>query len=433
MGIRTPPPPTLDQLETYLAQMIPAQVTQSCTVPERYALTLSAWLYSLGIDLLTEEPEPRPFTTLVISAIRKLDQKESRGYQVAQDFSTTVHTSVFPIAMTEALFLTGNPKIRKIVGQGVTLKEFNVVLFEAGSLTKLGTPKFVRRIGYQPYGTEDLWPLIYLDAPNQGHFGWTIQEYNVAHQKEPKISSITLNSTKEVLQFSVDHLHLREAFVKLRKHNPDISSKVAKLESRRSFLSLTRSLLNKANPAEKEAEKWLHLHVSSLQASAENTGCTPMEISAINFYTSGIDAYINGKMRSGDRSDIQGFYDLMEKCLRKLPEYRGYVFRGDKFLRASGGVENERLSMHKTTGKKVHQPSFVSTSFSENIAFQFGAWKDKNIILRYENHGGKDIRSFSNFPNEHEVLLLPGDFVVSNDSIEPKEPTPVQYFFFRRL
>lgn len=83
-------------------------------------------------------------------------------------------------------------------------------------------------------------------------------------------------------------------------------------------------------------------------------------------------------------------------ALRKLPDYKGVVFRGSN---------NPNTAKPYIKAHEICWSAFSSTSSMRTVAKQFAG--GKGVIFRIEVVKGKDISAFSAIPTEAEVLLPP--------------------------
>lgn len=94
---------------------------------------------------------------------------------------------------------------------------------------------------------------------------------------------------------------------------------------------------------------------------------------------------------------------LLEKCLNKLPNYTGLVYRG-VFLNQE---EKNKYLLAMTNNSPIIENTFVSTTKSRLIAMGFGT-----TLFRIYSKSGKEIEKIATFglhnpPSEQEVLFKP--------------------------
>ena len=111
---------------------------------------------------------------------------------------------------------------------------------------------------------------------------------------------------------------------------------------------------------------------------------------------------INQQLRKSKGINSSKFGKHLEKCLKKLPNYDGLVYRAallteDEIKRYSDAFINNLV---------LKEYSFISSSKSRLIAMSFLG----NVLFRIYSKSGKDIEKISKFgvhgtPNEKEVLF----------------------------
>ena len=119
-------------------------------------------------------------------------------------------------------------------------------------------------------------------------------------------------------------------------------------------------------------------------------------------YKYSLDGYevLNETLRAGKVHPMAAFLD---EALGKLPDYRGFVYRGTVLTKL---LKEDYL--HKLTQKTVlEEAGFLSTSVSRNIANQFN--RNDTLFTIYSFHG-KSIEQYSfhgvsNPFNEKEVIF----------------------------
>ena len=73
----------------YLQKMIPKKIIECCSPAETSALTLVAWMCSLGVDLLQEEPDSRQISKLISSLICLLITRPVAPCELCSKIKTT--------------------------------------------------------------------------------------------------------------------------------------------------------------------------------------------------------------------------------------------------------------------------------------------------------------------------------------------------------
>jgi hypothetical protein len=104
--------------------------------------------------------------------------------------------------------------------------------------------------------------------------------------------------------------------------------------------------------------------------------------------------------------------DLAIQGLKKLPDWKGPVFRGM-------GVSEEQINKEYKKGETIPYNSFVSTSVKQETATYWAArnaTEGKVALLLIMNvTKGRDISAFSETKSEGEILLLPGSRFTVDD------------------
>jgi len=133
------------------------------------------------------------------------------------------------------------------------------------------------------------------------------------------------------------------------------------------------------------------------------------EIASINLYTIESDYYkeLNQRLRNIDRKQLIPFFPYLRLLLSgliKLPSYSGKIWRG---------VKIDLISKYPK-GKKFFLWSFSSCTVSIEVleSDQFCGKNGVRTIFCITTERGRNIKDFSNFSDEGEVILMPGYFVV---------------------
>jgi hypothetical protein len=139
------------------------------------------------------------------------------------------------------------------------------------------------------------------------------------------------------------------------------------------------------------------------------TNLTQDEIAAINLYTIESDFYrvFNQTLRERDRKKLIPFFPYLKHLLlglNKLSSYNGKLWRGVKL----------NLKQNYPEGKKFFWWSFSSCTVNLKVleSEQFCGKSGNRTLFCISSQKGKDIKMFSNFSDEGEVLLMPGYFIV---------------------
>ncbi len=113
---------------------------------------------------------------------------------------------------------------------------------------------------------------------------------------------------------------------------------------------------------------------------------------------------VNISLRKNQGKNKTEFGRLLDNVLRKLPNYRGLVFRSANLT----GAELERYKEAYEKNTILVEHSFISTSKSIGIASMYGKSCQFTIISRT----GKEIEEFTKYgfhsgQNEKEILFRP--------------------------
>ena len=107
------------------------------------------------------------------------------------------------------------------------------------------------------------------------------------------------------------------------------------------------------------------------------------------------------------------FYAL--SALRKLPNFKGVVFRGNN--------KPELVKKEYIPGREVFWSGFTSTTVDVNVAKQFAG--SSGVIFRIKINSGKVIQAFNVVGGENEVLLpsnagsvVSGDVHIEADGVQ---------------
>lgn len=150
---------------------------------------------------------------------------------------------------------------------------------------------------------------------------------------------------------------------------------------------------------EEYANRYLEQEMQGLSYSHINDYKDLSIYEAALIYKYSNDGYedLNEELRKSAGKNISNFGKLLNKCLAKLPNYEGLVYRcADLSLR-----ELNRYIEAESLNKPITEHSFVSTSKSELTAISFG----KNTKFEIYSRTGKEIERFAKFglhnpPNE---------------------------------
>ncbi len=121
------------------------------------------------------------------------------------------------------------------------------------------------------------------------------------------------------------------------------------------------------------------------------------DLAAIADYTGSGYREINRSLRSGSKAEraiVQDRVDDLSKALKKLPIHKGPVYRGTS-------LSEEQLARY-LPGQRVVEPGFTSSSADPSAAFP------GNTDFIIDSRTGRDVSSFSQVPDEAEVLFDAG-------------------------
>jgi hypothetical protein len=120
---------------------------------------------------------------------------------------------------------------------------------------------------------------------------------------------------------------------------------------------------------------------------------------------------LNEKLRLSDGKDISVFGVFLEKCLEKLPDFQGRVYRGVNLNK----YELRTYIKAFENDIPVKESFFISTSESQLTSRMFG----RNVQFQIISKTGKSIKEIANF-EEREVLFRYNTFFEILD-ISPKQ------------
>ncbi|CAF4034019.1 unnamed protein product, partial [Adineta steineri] len=146
---------------------------------------------------------------------------------------------------------------------------------------------------------------------------------------------------------------------------------------------------------------------------------------------------LNQTLRLEDRSKVRpwfGYLKLLDSATSKLPKFKGIIYRG----------LDKNVTMKFKKGQKITWWSISSCSTSINVISSFLHKSSSSTLFNIECLNGKSISSYTCYPTENEVILMPGTMfeVVSDplnhhgglniihlkeisDDDEPPKPKPI--------
>ncbi|CAF1185276.1 unnamed protein product [Adineta steineri] len=144
---------------------------------------------------------------------------------------------------------------------------------------------------------------------------------------------------------------------------------------------------------------------------------TKDESAAIYIYTmemshdSSVYRILNQTLRAEDRSKVLpwfGYLKLLDSATSKLPKFRGTIFRGI----------NKDVTKSFKKNQKITWWSISSCSTSVDVISSFISKSSSSTLFHIKCLNGKSISSFTCYPNENEVILMPGTiFEVVSDPL----------------
>eukprot|EP01090_Pellita_catalonica_P016431 TRINITY_DN468_c0_g1_i8.p1 TRINITY_DN468_c0_g1~~TRINITY_DN468_c0_g1_i8.p1 ORF type:complete len:415 (+),score=98.25 TRINITY_DN468_c0_g1_i8:136-1245(+) len=114
----------------------------------------------------------------------------------------------------------------------------------------------------------------------------------------------------------------------------------------------------------------------------------------------------------GELLKMQGYLYFLFSALMALPNCKQTVYRG---------IPKEHvdaITANYTSSKKIHWSGFSSTTPELKIAKTFA--KAGGILMKLSITQGKDIKPFSAFPGEVEIVLLPNFQAVASSPLQAK-------------
>ncbi|CAF1073149.1 unnamed protein product [Adineta steineri] len=150
---------------------------------------------------------------------------------------------------------------------------------------------------------------------------------------------------------------------------------------------------------------------------------TKDESAAIYIYTmemtddSSVYRILNQTLRADDRTKVRpwfGYLKLLDSATSKLPKFEGTVWRGI----------NKDVTMNFKKGQRITWWSISSCSTSADVISSFISKSSSSTLFNIECLNGKSVSSYTCYPNENDVILMPGTIfeVVSNPLSHPGGP-----------
>jgi RHS repeat-associated protein len=160
-------------------------------------------------------------------------------------------------------------------------------------------------------------------------------------------------------------------------------------------------VVNLRNDADflKTNSKYYSTGDDKLTRQYESAGVTVEEETAIRHYTGNSYRELNATLESGQTTPkVTEYKNLLNSGLSKLPNQTGDVYRGlDK--------AKSDIAKNWTEGQRIDDPTFVSSSLSDEVAVDFMTVGGGDVVLVIESKTGKLIQASSQSPHEVEVLF----------------------------
>jgi hypothetical protein len=158
--------------------------------------------------------------------------------------------------------------------------------------------------------------------------------------------------------------------------------------------------------AEKYTKQYLSVELAIIESTErinELTNLTVFEKAIIYKYSNDGYEKLNENLRNNRGQNNSEFGLLLEKCINKLPNYIGLVYRG-VFLNQE---EKNKYQLAMANNSRILENTFVSSTKSRLIAMGFGT-----TLFRIYSKSGKEIEKIATFglhnpPSEQEVLFKP--------------------------
>lgn len=122
--------------------------------------------------------------------------------------------------------------------------------------------------------------------------------------------------------------------------------------------------------------------------------------SSIFFYSQGSSKF-NSPLRRG--SDSKETLTLQEELSKLLPSEEGPLYRGTSMMTVERLLEGQELE----EGAILRDKAFFSTTKSEEYLVESDFLEDCMLVV-LDHSTGRDISEISAYPEEEEVLFLPG-------------------------
>lgn len=148
------------------------------------------------------------------------------------------------------------------------------------------------------------------------------------------------------------------------------------------------------------------------------------ELMALYIYTSNIpngkieyQFYYNFNIDLREATNVEeigiwkGYIFYLFNALRKFPNVNCIAYRGLKIKEDEINIFTNKYLQ----GKYIEWGSFASTTTDSNISKDFSSGSEIPVIFIIKISNGKDIKNYSMFPQENEILLCPSTFLVTKE------------------
>ncbi len=178
--------------------------------------------------------------------------------------------------------------------------------------------------------------------------------------------------------------------------------------------------MTKLNKVDVYAQSYLNKELQEVSKSGRNVESSNLSLAEksiiFKYSNDGYDS-VNQNLRATYGKGNTEFGKLLFRCLSKLPNFSGLVYRGVTLTK----YELNGYIKAFENNQPVTELTFVSTSKSRSIANEYG-----NTLFIIHSKTGKEIEriakfGFHNPPNEREVLFKPNrKFRVLNVAFDDK-------------
>lgn len=110
---------------------------------------------------------------------------------------------------------------------------------------------------------------------------------------------------------------------------------------------------------------------------------------------------LNETLRAENRSDVRPWFPylkLLDSAVSKLPTFKGIVWGGT----------NTDVSQAFKSNEKITWWSITSCSTTVSVIQSFFGTSTQSTLFKIECVNGKSIEAYTCYPNENEIILMPG-------------------------